>query len=301
MHPVHIIDLHFLGLSKVIGVYVIPHRQGVVLVESGPGSTFTNLEKGLKTFGFSLKAVTDVFLTHIHLDHAGASGLLAREGARIHVHPKGAGHMADPSRLLASAERVYGDQMEDLWGEFPPVAKERLHTVSNHEQIKVNDLTITALYTPGHAEHHLAFVFEDICFSGDIGGIRFPGSSILRLPTPPPDFHLQKWRKSIGRLKETGCQRIVPTHFGLYPDIDRQLDEVERQLDELEAGMASLVTPDTSPGEVNAWLVDWLHKREKGTGAESESETNHETLNPTMNSAMGIHRYWNKYRVSPPK
>lgn len=297
MRSVYTIDLHFLGMSNVIGVYAIPHKQGVVLIENGPGSTIPYLEKGLKTIGYSLKSVTDVFLTHIHLDHASASGILAREGARIHVHPKGAGHIADPARLLASASRIYGDQMKELWGEFLPVPEENLNTLSDNQTVKVNEISITALDTPGHAEHHLSFVFEDICFTGDIGGIRFPGRRLLRLPTPPPDFHLEKWRRSLGRLKETGCKLIGPAHFGLYSDIDWQLDEAGKQLDEIEAGMKALISVNTGPEGINTWLVTWLKEREKPIDSKINNIARHETLSPIMSSATGTYRYWTKYRL----
>lgn len=297
MQPVHTIDLHYLGRPNVIGTYAIPHKQGVALIESGPGSTIANLEEGLKALGYSLNSVTDVFLSHIHLDHAGASGLLARAGARIHVHPEGARHMAEPERLLASAGRIYGDQMEVLWGKLLPVPEEKLNILSDNERVDINEISIIALDTPGHAQHHLAFIFEDVCFAGDIGGIRFPGVKTLRLPTPPPEFHLEKWRSSAGRLKETGCKRIVPTHFGIYPDCGRQLDEVKRQLDEIEAGLSSFMTGETSPEEVNDWMVNWLSEREKGLGQGAGHAADYETLSPTASSAAGVHRYWHKYRL----
>src|SRR4030042_4609731 len=121
------IDLKFMGRANAIAAYLIPHRRGAVLVECGPGSTTTALEVGLSENGFHAEDITDVLLTHIHLDHAGAAGWLARRGARIHVHSAGAPHLLDPEKLLSSAKRIYGDMMDRLWGDFLPVQAGQLN------------------------------------------------------------------------------------------------------------------------------------------------------------------------------
>ena len=195
-HNIHTIDLNFLGISKAIASYLIPHDQGIVLIESGPGSTLPGLEKGLAENGFTFADITDVLLTHIHLDHAGAAGWLADQGARIHVHEVGSPHMLNPERLLASAARIYGDMMDHLWGEFLAVPEDKLNILVDGDQIEIEGLVFKAIDTPGHAYHHMAYIFEDICFSGDVGGIRLPGPPFLRLPTPPPEFHIESWRNS---------------------------------------------------------------------------------------------------------
>src|SRR5688572_8379493 len=126
MADVSILDLNFKGIPGAIASYLIPHREGVVLVEAGPGSTTDRLQARLGEEGYQLSDVTDVLLTHIHLDHAGAAGWLAGHGARIHVHPNGAGHLINPEKLITSATRIYGDSMDTLWGAFLPVPEERL-------------------------------------------------------------------------------------------------------------------------------------------------------------------------------
>jgi glyoxylase-like metal-dependent hydrolase (beta-lactamase superfamily II) len=215
-HNLHTLDLNYQGIPNAIASYLIPHDRGVVLIESGPGSTLPGLEEGLAKFGFAFADVTDVLLTHIHLDHAGAAGWLARQGARVHVHEVGSAHMLNPERLLASASRIYGEMMDMLWGEFLAVPKDKLNILQDGDQIEIEGLVFEAIETPGHAYHHMSYIFEDVCFSGDVGGIRLPGPPFLRLPTPPPEFHIESWRQSIAKLKAADFSFIAPTHFGIY-------------------------------------------------------------------------------------
>ncbi|RME85847.1 MAG: MBL fold metallo-hydrolase, partial [Caldilineae bacterium] len=186
-----IIDLYFQGEPQLIASYVIRGPKGVVLVETGPGSTVERLLAELAAMGIPRQQVTDILLTHIHLDHAGAAGRLAREtGATVHVHHVGAPHMADPTRLLASAGRIYGDLMEPLWGEFLPVPREQLHALEDNEVVEAAGLRFTALDTPGHAYHHMAYLLDGLCFTGDVAATRLPGSAHIRLPVPPPEIHI---------------------------------------------------------------------------------------------------------------
>ena len=173
---------------------------------------------GLKINQVGVKDLTDILLTHIHLDHAGAAGWLARQGARIHVHPNGAPHLLNPEKLLASAARIYGDQMGDLWGEFLSVPPDQLSILNDGETVNIQGLDIKPLDTPGHADHHFAYIIEDICFSGDIGGVRLSNTHHIRLPMPPPEFHPGKWRTSLERLAEEQFSTIAPTHFGFFSD-----------------------------------------------------------------------------------
>src|SRR6185503_16739075 len=167
------LDLNFQGRPHAIASYLIrpPKGDAAVLIESGPGSTLASLEAGLAREGLSPRDVTHVLLTHIHLDHAGAAGWLARQGAQIYVHPVGAPHMLNPQKLLASAARIYGDRMESLWGEFLPVPENRLKVPKDGETIVVGNLEFVPLHSPGHAEHHYAYMFEDMIFCGDVGGV----------------------------------------------------------------------------------------------------------------------------------
>jgi glyoxylase-like metal-dependent hydrolase (beta-lactamase superfamily II) len=165
---IHILDLNFQGCPNAIASYLVPHPEGLILFECGPGSTQTQLEKNIKEWGFSLDQLTHIFLTHIHLDHAGAAGWLAGQtDAVVHVHPRGAPHLVDPSRLLASAARIYKDQMDFLWGDFHPVPEDQLVILNDGDEVQVGPYVIRALDTPGHANHHLAYLLDEICFSGE--------------------------------------------------------------------------------------------------------------------------------------
>jgi glyoxylase-like metal-dependent hydrolase (beta-lactamase superfamily II) len=293
----HTLDLKFLGYAQVIASYAFTHPGGVALVESGPGSTLPNLESGLRNLGYTLQDVTDVLLTHIHLDHAGASGALARAGALIHVHPNGAPHMIDPEKLLSSAGRIYGDDMDRLWGEFLPVPEQNIHIVQDGEQVQIGELTFTAIDTPGHANHHHAYLVREICFSGDVGGIRIPGTSQLRLPMPPPELNLEKWRASVQKLKQVRFSFIAPTHFGVFDDPKQHLEHLERLIDEIDEWITQVMPADPDVNKINELFMAWTALRSKSAGLSPELIERYEAANPSWMSAAGIKRYWNKYRA----
>jgi glyoxylase-like metal-dependent hydrolase (beta-lactamase superfamily II) len=299
--PVYTLDLGFQGSPGTIAAYLIPHDGGAALVECGPGSTIPALRAGLLSHGMSEKDVTDVLLTHIHLDHAGAAGWLARQGARIHVHDIGASHLIDPEKLLSSAQRIYGDAMDSLWGEFLSVPPERLSVLQDGEVVEVGDLCFRALETPGHASHHLAYLFQDICFSGDIGGVRMSGVKHLRLPMPPPEFHLELWRESIFRLQREyqrgAFQRIAPTHFGLFDDPVWHLDALKNELEAVESWLMETMSGDPPLDQLTELFVSWAQARSRQQGVESTTVANFETANPSWMSATGLQRYWRKFRI----
>lgn len=292
----HTLDLNFMGVPGTIASYLIPHAHGAVLVESGPGSTIPALEDRLAAHHLSVKDITDVLLTHIHLDHAGAAGWLARQGAHIHVHPVGAPHLLDPEKLLASAARIYGDQMDTMWGEFLSVPEERLSVLQDGEEIEIEGLHFHPIDTPGHAEHHFAYLFGDVCFTGDIGGVRLAGPRHVRLPMPPPEFHLEKWRESLKKLSQEDFSRIVPTHFGIFPDPDWHLSALARALNEIESWMEATLPSDQAFEELNEEFLDWTRRRSLDEGLEPELIEAYETANPSWMSTYGIKRYWQKYR-----
>ncbi|MDQ7029352.1 MAG: MBL fold metallo-hydrolase [Ardenticatenia bacterium] len=300
-HPVHTIDLLFQGAARTIGAYAIPHPGGLVLVECGPGSTLEALETGLNRLGYGPEAITHLLLTHIHLDHAGAAGHLARLGAHVYVHHVGAPHMVNPEKLLASAQRIYGDEMERLWGQFLPVPPEQLTPLHDGDEIVVGSLRFRALDTPGHANHHMVFLFEGLCFLGDIGGIRLPGTEIVRLPTPPPEFHLERWRESVQRLgasfEEHAVTHVAPTHFGIFDDPHAHLALVNAALDDVEAWMnAELPGGEPDLGELRRRLVAHTRERVLAAGFPRDVWEEHEAVMPTAMSADGLWRYWRKYR-----
>jgi len=295
---INTIDLNFLGRPGTIAAYLVPHEDGAILVETGPCSTIDNLIAGIHKLGYVRSAITDVFLTHIHLDHAGAAGWWANHGARIHVHENGAPHLVNPEKLLASAGRLYGGMMDTLWGEFIPVHESSLAIMHDQEVTKVSNLSILALDVPGHANHHLAYLVGDACFSGDIGGIRLNQRQYLSLPMPPPDFYLEKWRDSIGYIQKYAPRRIVPTHFGVYSDATWHLQAVLDELDEVETWIESRLPLDQPLEVLRQQFIEFEQNRATKYGVEKEVVEAQQIANPSFMSADGIYRYWNKYRQS---
>ncbi len=297
---IHTLDLNFLGLPGTIAAYLVPHKGGAILIESGPGSTIPGLEKALSAHHFKINDISDVFLTHIHLDHAGAAGWLARQGARIHVHPVGAPHLLNPDKLLASAERIYRDQMQTLWGEFLPVPENKLNTLEDQAEINFDGFSIRAIDTPGHANHHYAYILGDTCFSGDIGGVRMQGLKHLRIPMPPPEFHLETWRESIDKLLKEhhrgAFQRIAPTHFGLFDDPDWHLTAVLKSLQEIEAWLLHTMPSQPSLEEINQRFLQWTANISAEQGLSQDHIQAYEAANPSWMSAAGMQRYWRKHR-----
>ena len=220
-----------LGRPQTIGAW----RVGEVIVDPGPASCLPALLGGLDR-----SPPRALALTHIHLDHAGAAGsLCARyEHLEVWVHERGAPHLADPSRLLASAGRLYGDQMERLWGEVLPVPPERIRVLSGGEQLPEG---LRVAYTPGHASHHVAYLHEPSgwAFAGDVAGVRIADGPTLA-PTPPPDIDLAAWRSSIEIVAGWRPEVLAITHFGAHRDVEGQLERLRAYLDAAESDAAQL-------------------------------------------------------------
>lgn len=294
---VYTLDLLFQDTPHAIASYLIPHQDGGLLIESGPGSTQARLQRQLSAHGLAPEQISDVLLTHIHLDHAGAAGWLARHGARIHVHHVGAPHMIDPEKLLSSAERIYGDKMDQLWGEFLPVPEAQVNVLQDGDRIPIGDHEFLALDTPGHAYHHMAYLWRGTCFSGDIGGVRIPtpGPKHLRIPMPPPGLHLGLWRESIEKLQGHVFSKIAPTHFGIYPDVDWHLDAVLHGIAEAETWMRETMPQGLPLEELRREFIAWSKSRSLAAGLEKSWLEAFEEANPSGMSADGLHRYWVKH------
>jgi glyoxylase-like metal-dependent hydrolase (beta-lactamase superfamily II) len=220
---VRLIDVRHLGRERVIGCWELDR----ILIDPGPSSSLETLIEALG--GEQPRAV---LLTHIHLDHAGASGTMARRWPElpIYVHERGARHLADPAKLLASAERLYGDQMERLWGEVAPVPEQNLRPLRGGEEV----LGFRVAYTPGHASHHVSYFHPPSgrAFVGDTAAVRIPPSDFVLPPTPPPDIDLDLWEDSIDCILDWEPDSLGLTHFGEVADPERHLDLVRARLRE---------------------------------------------------------------------
>jgi glyoxylase-like metal-dependent hydrolase (beta-lactamase superfamily II) len=234
-----LLDLGFQETAGVIAAYLITDKHGHTLVETGPGSTLGALRHAVSAAGAELDDVTQLLVTHIHLDHAGAAGALLHRlpHARLFVHPAGAPHMIDPTKLIASATRIYGDRMDRLWGAFEPCPGERVVILPDGAEVRCGQRTLHALHTPGHASHHTAFLDAErrTVFTGDVAGVRLDGAKYVRPPTPPPDIDIGAWRASVDRIRAAEPRALDLTHFGRFADPTRHLDELMRRLDEWTA------------------------------------------------------------------
>ena len=272
----NLIDCMHLGRDRVIGAWEV--RPGVI-VDPGPASCAHTLLAGVEAEPRAL------LLTHIHLDHAGASGVLARRfpDLRVYVHEVGAPHVADPERLLTSAERLYGDDMERLWGEVAPVPEERVTALAGGEEVE----GLEVHYAPGHARHHVVYFDPEQgdAYTGDVAGCRVPPSDLVAAPTPPPEIEVEVWFESLRRLRELQPRRICVTHFGASEDAEAHLDRLEAWLKE-----AAEVSERGDEGEFGRWLAE----RFDAEGPEV-AERLRQAMPPDQ-LWLGLERYWRKRR-----
>ncbi|CAB4862321.1 unannotated protein [freshwater metagenome] len=265
------IDVLQLGRPGVICC----HRIGDVIVDPGPEASCAQVVDALA--GEEPRAI---LLTHIHLDHAAATGALLERwpGTEVWVHELGVAHLVDPSRLIASATRIYGDQMDRLWGRIVPVPQERLRVLRGGETLD----GFRVAYTPGHAKHHVSYLHEEtgIAFVGDVAGVRL--EDVLLPPTPPPDIDLELWQSSLDAIEGWGPSALALTHFGTFADVDAHLARLregievfgrlsrERDPGRFEEGASAWLKVSTDPDAVDRVLAEF----------------------PLAGQYVGLERYW---------
>ena len=228
------IDLNFLRQPKAIATAFVHASGSVALIDPGPSTSVDSLELGLRAQGLSLDDVGVILLTHIHLDHAGATGILVRRNPDIEVfvHERGATHLSDPGKLVESAARYFGlANMERFWGEIIPVPEDRLHLLRGGERVEVGRRSFEVLYTPGHASHHVTYFDRGsgIAFVGDAAGMRIDGGYVLP-PTPPPDINVQQWIESIRQISALQAHTLFVTHFGPAQGVETHLQTLATNL-----------------------------------------------------------------------
>ena len=288
------IDLHYRGVSQVIASYLIIGPEGPVLVETGPGSTLETLQAGLNDHGVVPADVRHVLVTHIHLDHAGAAGWWAGQGATVYVHPFGAPHLIDPSKLIASASRIYKDEMETLWGEILPASPDRVIAVQDGQVIEAGGLSFTAIETPGHARHHHVYQLDDVVFTGDAAGIRFPDSPWIDVPAPPPEFDLEVWKVTIEKIRARGATILYPTHYGPTSEVEIQLDGLRIALEETVEFVQSMMDEGLDRDQMVERYTQRLQDRVDQVEVTGTLARAMEFANPKAMSVDGISRYLRK-------
>jgi glyoxylase-like metal-dependent hydrolase (beta-lactamase superfamily II) len=297
---IEIIDLNFLDTEHVIASFLLLGDDSAALVETGPTTCLRSLTGGLKSHGVSLEDVRQVFLTHIHLDHAGASGHLAEvlPNATFYVHEVGYPHMVDPSKLLKSATRIYGERMDELWGEARPVPEDRLEVLEGGEELEAAGGMLSAHFTPGHAYHHLAYLEPEsgALFTGDVAGIRLPGQSYIRPPTPPPEIDLESWVRSIGLIRELSPESLWPTHFGRFDDVERHLSELEQRLQDWVLFVEERMDGGDGRDEIAAELEIKGDTEMLAEGAQPEDSGHYSLAGDYPTLTDGLMRYVSKRR-----
>ena len=292
-----LVDTQHMGYAGTVGVYLLPGAAGTfALIESGPGSTLETVLAGVREAGFDPAKLTSVLVTHIHLDHAGAAGTLARRyGAEVYVHENGAGHLIEPARLLSSAARIYGEQLDTLWGEMEPLPQALVRPVRDGDTVEILGHRIGVLYTPGHASHHVSYVLNKTrMFTGDAAGIRLPGAATVRPALPPPEIDLETWRRSVQAMLQVEPEELLLTHFGPVEDARKHFEDLEHQ----HRSWSENILEGMNAGEDDETLaarIDNLSREAlKAEGASAGTIERHSITSNDAMTVMGLKRYWTK-------
>jgi glyoxylase-like metal-dependent hydrolase (beta-lactamase superfamily II) len=292
-------DQHFLGRPEIIATAILRGPDGVALIDPGPATTLETLRTALQQKGIQFADLRQLLLTHIHLDHAGATGTLVRENPSIEVcvHERGAPHMEDPARLLASATRLYGEaDMARLWGEFLAVPGANLRPLAGGETIIAAGRELQVAYTPGHASHHVSFfdLASRIAFVGDTAGIRRGSGSYVMPPTPPPDIDLEAWRESEERIIAWEPDMLFMTHFGPFHGARLQFQQLRDNIALWNRIVTRLIADARLTEEQRqSMFVEQAHRELRRAVGEEEADQ-YGRAGRLDYSWQGLARYWRK-------
>jgi glyoxylase-like metal-dependent hydrolase (beta-lactamase superfamily II) len=255
------------------------------------------LRAGLERGGIRVGDVDALLLTHIHLDHAGATGTLVRENPamRVYVHEKGAPHMIDPERLVASATRLWGSEMDRLWGEVRPVPRDAVIALIGGERVAAGGRDFDVAYTPGHASHHVSYFNADtgIACVGDTAGIRMRRGGFVLPPTPPPDIDIEAWRHSLARIANWRADTLFVTHFGPSSPVPAHLTEMAEHIDLVAKLAEASLARDGEDADREAWFIDEVRRELRRRMKDSDAEA-YEVAGRFDLNWKGLARYWRK-------
>jgi glyoxylase-like metal-dependent hydrolase (beta-lactamase superfamily II) len=296
------LDLDFQGRAEIIATAILHGPAGVALVDPGPSTTIARLTAELGKRGIRFDDVRQLLLTHIHLDHAGATGSILRQHPHIEVlvHENGARHLVDPTKLIASAGRIYAQDMDRLWGEILPVPSSRIRSLAGGETIVIVGRELAVAYTPGHASHHVSYLdtASRVAFVGDTAGIRRGSGTIVMPPTPPPDIDIDAWRTSAQKILAWEPDTLFLTHFGPFHGARQHLQAMFETLGEWNRIVRRLLADAAASEEDRqARFVDEAFQDLRRRVGESEAAgyTKAGGLNFSYN---GLARYWRKKTLS---
>lgn len=298
---VHILDTRQLGRSGIVAATALETSDGLALFDTGPESTFDNVVVDLGKAGFAPAHVRHVFLSHIHFDHAGAAWRFAELGATVYVHPHGAPHLIDPAKLIESATRIFGDDMQKLWGRIAPVLAERIRIVQDNEVVRVSPFEIRAIATPGHASHHHIYHWDNNVFGGDIAGVRI-GSGPPIPPFVPPELHIESWHESINKIRQLNAARLYLPHFGLVEgSVTEHLDALDERVTRWSEWFRERIrdirsrTSEISDADLIPAFAKYEHDDLRAGGATDADAQGYETADPSYMAVSAALRYWHKY------
>jgi glyoxylase-like metal-dependent hydrolase (beta-lactamase superfamily II) len=293
------VDVGFRNRPQIIATAVLDGPSGVTLIDPGPTSCLPTLREALRAGGVALRDIQAILLSHIHLDHAGATGTIVQEhpSIRVFVHEIGAPHLIDPSRLLASATRLYGAAMDDLWGPFLPIPAANVTALKGGERIDVAGRTLDVAYTPGHASHHVCYFDGQsrVAFVGDMGGVHIPSTTYVLPPTPPPDIDLDAWVASTERILAWHPSTLFLTHFGTIDTPAPHLQQVLHNLQHNATLAKDALALDTSISDDDraAHFVNGLRRELRRATSDTAAER-YELATPLDQNWQGLARYWRK-------
>lgn len=287
------LDLKFLGLSGAIGAFLLATDDGPILIETGPYSTFAPLAKAIGTHGYQVEDIRHVFLTHIHLDHAGAAWAFAEAGAKIYVHPFGAKHLIAPEKLMESARRIYQEEMDRLWGDMRAIPEQQVVIVEHGQSFQIGGLGLVAHHTPGHARHHIAWQVGKELFAGDVAGVKIENGPVVP-PCPPPDIDIEAWKGSLRLIRGLDLDKLRITHFGEITDIDTHLSSLETSLDDWAHWIKQQMSLGRSADEMTPDFMAYTNEQLNAMGVEGIGLKLYEAANPAWMSVAGLMRYWTK-------
>jgi glyoxylase-like metal-dependent hydrolase (beta-lactamase superfamily II) len=292
---IHILDTLQLGRPGIIAATAVETSDGVALFDTGPESTFGNIAAGLLAMGAAPTDVRHVFLSHIHFDHAGAAWRFAELGATVYVHARGARHLLDPAKLVESATRIFGDEMEKLWGRVAPMPEEKLRVLEDGEVVRLGGLKVRVIETPGHASHHHVYHWEENLFGGDVAGVKI-GSGPAIPPFVPPELHVESWLGSIEKMRALDAAKLYLPHFG---QVEGNVSEHLDQLEERVRRWSGWFRDRARDGETEQQLVPAFAEYEAADllagGATEEIVADYERADPSHMAVTAALRYWQKY------
>ncbi len=290
------ISLPFQGEPEIIGSYLLAGGNELAIIDPGPSSMLEHLLAAIREAGFEPEDVTHILATHVHLDHAGAAGSLVRRmpRAQVYVHSKGAPHLLDTTRVVASATRIYGARMHSLWGEIEPTPQERLHILEGGDTLHVAGRRLEVHYTPGHAVHHVIFfdAHSGELFAGDVAGVRLPGVDYIRPPTPPPDLDLEAWSQSMELVKNLHPDVLYIAHFGPVRNAPQHLARLREKLYTWGDFVLAAMREGKDEAEVIRLLIEQTEPELERVAQDPHALVRYEIATNYPMTVQGYMRYW---------